>query len=493
MIARPQANEQTGNWAELSGRWPMSVVAGSAACATAALSLSSTGRPFAIALVAAQTLGVLWLGRLGYRNGGRWATATFIAAVSWVALFLMPCWIYAIDPGLLKTAPSPSQAIAIVDLSLFALIGGIIVARARWGARTPPELVQVTDPREPSTRALVGWGVLGVACLAVLVARNGGPVAYVTSQYRSGQLNSGLMYFIWGVLFLRYAPLAAVASRWARTLPAGRWLIAYLTIGSAIVVVMGARAFLAGAAIQVLLTATLVRRHLRLRSVAAPALVCGLLLVFGLGAVKFYQAYRATHPSHPLGLASYMVDVAPGKAVDDYANNYASGVSLIAQARRIVPAQADYEYGKVILRLALKPLPHPIRPAVREARAIRDAFDPNGGYTNAVPLQAISYLQFGLPGVAIVFVAFGALLAWVDRRLATPRQSLTALLPTVALAVEIPIVLRGGIPAGLVFLLIDVIGMWAAAVTVAGAPGAGRASLAASRARIGRRLRPNRP
>jgi phosphatidylglycerophosphate synthase len=433
--------------------------------------IASGERGLAFALVAAQTCGVGWLAQLGYARGGHWVSATFVTAAAWTPMFLVPSWVYVVDPSLLATN-SPAQVVALVDLSLFALLAGVLLVRARRGTPVPAPSLEVAEVAEPSRGALIAWAIVGLACLVALMALNGGPIAYVTHQDTSGNLNRGLTYLVWGVLFLRYAPLAAVASRWARGAPATRPMFAALIAGCGIVVVTGARAFIAVAAVQVLLVFALLRRMPRLRSVLGPAVLIGLLLVFGLGGVKRFQAYGHTHPGEQRGFASYMVDVAPREALGAYVNNYVDGVSLIGLARRVVPAQADYEYGKVIVRILLKPLPSPLRPDVSEPAAIRQAFYPAGGGAYAIPLQATAYLEFGLPGIAVAFLAIGALLATVDGRLARQRhRSLGTLLALVTLAVQIPILLRSSLPNGLAFLLIDVIGVWIAALTVAGGPG----------------------
>jgi hypothetical protein len=86
---------------------------------------------------------------------------------------------------------------------------------------------------------------------------------------------------------------------------------------------------------------------------------------------------------------------------------------------------------------------------------------PGGGYTLAVPLPAFAYVEFGLAGVIVCFAALGAFLAWFDRRFRYPdRRTLPAALAGVALITQLPILVRGGLPDGLVFLLLDVVGFW---------------------------------
>ncbi|MDX6652820.1 MAG: hypothetical protein QOJ38_1601, partial [Solirubrobacterales bacterium] len=50
-------------------------------------------------------------------------------AAAWTLIFLVASWIYVFDPALLDFA-GPEDSIAIVNLSLFALIGG--VAAGTW-------------------------------------------------------------------------------------------------------------------------------------------------------------------------------------------------------------------------------------------------------------------------------------------------------------------------------------------------------------------------
>lgn len=443
------------------------VACGAVTTSIVAASVTGGAQTLAIMLAVGQTFGLAWLVGLSIARGGNWANATFVTAVVWAPLFLVPCWIYALDPTLLRTTSAPAQPIAIVDVSLFALIGGLLVDRYRHGKPSPPDLVHVVAAPEVSRRALIGLGVFGLACLGLLMAANGGPIAYITSQYNSAQLNRGLFYLIWGVMFLRYAPLTAVATRWAQGRRASRGLIAYLVIGCGIVLVMGTRELIAVALVQVLLVAALIRRRPRLSTVAVPALLIGLLVVFGLGAVKFYESYEALHPHRGIGFVSFVENVLPAKTENDYVNNYVDGVSLIGLGRRLVPAQAHYEYGLEILQLLLKPIPSGLRPQIAEQPVLKAAFNPPG-FTYAIPLQLSAYLEFGIGGVVVVFFGVGALLGAVDRRLAARRQSLPALLALATLAVQIPVLLRGGVPAGVAYLLIDVVGVWIAATLLQG-------------------------
>jgi len=442
-----------------------------AAIALVVAGVSATTLPArvtATALCVAQTIGVVWLMRLGTGGSRAWATARFTTAAAWLPLFLVPCWIYTIDPTLLKTTSTLDQPIAITTLSLFAMIAGSLTLRATVPSRQSSSTLS-TDHLEVSVRSIVLWFVFGLLCLALLMAVNGGPVAYVTNLDKSAQLNRGLLYLIWAILFLRFAPLAALATRWGSGRAAGPFLIATFVAGSSVMLVTGARAYLAVAAAQLLLLFVLLRRPIPLRRVVPIALVSGFLIIFGIGAVKRFQSYQLTHPRTSVTLPTYLVEIAPREMVDAYVNNYVDGVSLIGTVRRIVPAHANYEYGKAVLRLFAKIVPRPLRPAVTTAPAIKRELEPSSAYVYAIPLQATAYLQFGLPGVVMVFLLVGALVATIDRRLQRQEQiSVQAVLVLVTLAVQIPILLRSGVPAGAVFLLLDVIGVWIAAVTVTG-------------------------
>src|SRR6266480_1954225 len=378
-----------------------------AAIALVVAGVSATTLPArvtATALCVAQTIGVVWLMRLGTGGSRAWATARFTTAAAWLPLFLVPCWIYTIDPTLLKTTSTLDQPIAITTLSLFAMIAGSLTLRPTVPSRQSSSTLS-TDHLEVSVRSIVLWFVFGLLCLALLMAVNGGPVAYVTNLDKSAQLNRGLLYLIWAILFLRFAPLAALATRWGSGRAAGPFLIATFVAGSSVMLVTGARAYLAVAAAQLLLLFVLLRRPIPLRRVVPIALVSGFLIIFGIGAVKRFQSYQLTHP----------------------------------------------------------------RTSVTTAPAIKRELEPSSAYVYAIPLQATAYLQFGLPGVVMVFLLVGALVATIDRRLQRQEQiSVQAVLVLVTLAVQIPILLRSGVPAGAVFLLLDVIGVWIAAVTVTG-------------------------
>jgi hypothetical protein len=454
------------------------------AAAAAALAVPGHGRLSAVVLSAAQTIGVLWLLRLGSAGPRGWATATFVTGATWVALFLVPCWAYSLDPGLLPTSRAPEQPVGITTLSLFALIAGLLLVRLRREQPAPDPVVSL-EPTPVSTRAVVLWAVFGLACLGLLMLLNGGPIAYVSNLHKSAQLNGGLLYLIWVALFLRFAPLAAIAARWSAGRPAGLPLIAAFLGGSLVILVTGARGFLAVAVLQALLLFALVRRPIPLRRLVLPTIALFVVIVFGIGSLKRYQAYSDTHPGTKMTLPTYLVDVAPREAIRVYVDNYVSGVATIGAARRIVPAHAGYEYGKAILRLGAKVIPRSLRPSLEPAAAVKRELEPGGGYVFAIPLQATAYLQFGLAGVIGAFAMVGALLAAIDRRLErSSAMSLALFLPLMTLAVQVPLLLRSGVPAGAVFLLMDVVGMWLATITVTGTT---RAELARQLARLRRR------
>jgi hypothetical protein len=406
----------------------------------------------------------LWLGT---RLGRGWATANAATGAAWALLFLVPCAVYTVAPHYLA-GYDVASALAVVDVSLLAMLAGYRLGLGAGPLRARGPLVAVwRTPVLP--RRAAGWFVVGLIALGVLMAHAGGPRAYLSRLDQTAGLNAGLFYVVAVALALRFGPSAIATLRWAGGAPLGRAGIATVAAGLGLLLLTGARAFMAVGLAQLLLTFALVRRRPSLRRLAPVALVAGLVLVFGVGAVKRHQSYNAQHPGAPLSLAAYLWHVAPGTTVDAYVNNYVDTVRLVAMAHRVVPAQAPFEGARPLEMLLLKPIPSGLRPAVARDPQIRRGFVPAGGFTYAEPLQVTAYLAGGPAAVVVAFVLVGVGLSRLDRWLTRDRpRHPAALAAAVAAAVQVPVLLRSGLPDGAAFFGVEVLGMAAVTWHVAG-------------------------
>lgn len=432
-----------------------------AAAGLAAALCGSSTHGAAVALAAAQTIGVGLLFALGYGERRRWASATCVTAVAWGALFLIPSWVYAIDPGQLEFVRHPAPGIAITDISLFALLGGLLAVRPRRPTE-PAEPLIVVDRIGLDSRRLTGWAVLGVLSLIAFFAKAGGPVYYLHHLNASATLTAGLFYFVWGTFALKYLVLLLTVREWADGRPISRRLLAAWV---AVLVVLGAtgnRSFIAIALVEAVIAFSLVRRPVGTRRLAAGTLIGAVVLVFGIGTVKRYENYK-TVPGHHQSFGHYVVHTAPGEVVQAYVSNYVDTQELISLARAVVPRYAHYEHGVALLALLVKPIPHSLRPGIHHQPAIQRVFYPLKTSSYAIPLAAIAYMQFGIPGVVVAFLLLGAGLAGLDGVLARGRLSLSGLLTAVAAATMIPFLLRSGVPDGATLALVEVIGILAVA------------------------------
>lgn len=411
-----------------------------AAVAAACAALAKDGRATTIALAICQTFSVIWLAALSWSRRRAWATVGVLVAAAWTATFLVSSWIYVISPGLLDVG-SATHALAVVELSLVCLIGGMALYPRR-SSTAAPSYVQVI-PTALKPRIVAAWCVAGLLGLAVVLESGGGPLHYLKNLSNEGSLERGKTYFVVLALGLLFAAQATACARWSCGRRLGSTQVFAVLIALGLVALLGARLFIAAALVELGLCYALVRRRPRLR-VLVPALVVGAaLLIFGLGAVKRYSNYQGTHPGVHISFAHYLRTVAVSEMPTAYANNYADGVRLIALGLIVVPSYAPPEYGKELIRLALQAIPHSWRPNVATAPAIKAAFYPAGGYAYAQPLQLVSYLQLSFPGVVLAFFLLGAVIAELDRRLARPRTlRLSTLLALLALAVDVPEFLR---------------------------------------------------
>jgi hypothetical protein len=414
------------------------LLAGATAAVTA---LIGDERPTMFSLVICQTFSVIWLGRLTWSRTRQWATVGVLIASAWTLTFLASSWIYSISPGLLDVG-RPTQALAIVELSLLCLIGGMALS-PRSLSEPGPAYVRVM-PTTLRPRILALWCLAGLLALAVFLQSSGGVVHYLKNLSREGSLGRGKTYFEILALALLFAAQAVVCARWSlgRRLRAPHLAAATLAVG--LVALLGARLFIAVALVELALFYGLVRRRPPLRHFVPALLVTVVVVIFGGGAVKRYSNYQSLHPGVHTTFGHYLHTAAVQELTSAYANNYADGVRLIALGRVTVPAYAEPELGKEFLRLLLQPIPYPWRPNVSTAPAIRAAFYPSPSYAYAQPLQLVSYLQFSLPGVVLAFFLVGAAIAELDRQLAQRGAfRLSTLLALLGLAVDLPVFLRG--------------------------------------------------
>lgn len=406
-----------------------------------------------ILLAVAQTASLIWLAQLAWSGSRGWACAGVIVVAAWVPTFLVASWIYAVNPSLLDIGP-PTQALAIVELSLLALIAGFVLRRCQPGP-PGPEYIEL-HPAAPRPGRLVGWSIAGLIGLATVLIASGGPIHYVQNLNRSGSLTEGRAYFIVLALAIPFAAAAVICMRWSRDLSTGWLAAAGLVVGLGLVAVLGARLLIALTPVQLALFYALTRRRARVRTLLPAVILAGIALILGAGAVKRFTAYHELHPRVSLG--RYIWSVAPAEVPTAYADNYADGVRLMALSRATVPRRADYEYGKELLRLLLQPLPSGVRPAITPAPGLKAALYPPGGYVYAQPLQAVSYIQFGIPGVVVVFALLGALIAEVDVRLGRLlRVRPSSLMLLTAGIADLPVVLRGSSTPSVAFSMASLV------------------------------------
>lgn len=415
-------------------------------------------------LCAAQAAALVWLFAESYDDEHGWATAGCVTATAWALIFLAPSVIYVADTDLIEPSQA-TQAIAVVNLSLFALLVGQFFARRFLALPADTQTVLVRAGRLSRSRIAI-FVAVGFLGLAILFAANGGPVSWLENLDKTGAMAEGLTYVIFLALGIKFAVVVAVCNRWASGGTLDWRLGLSLVTAMALVSLLGARAFIAFTLAELLLVHALIKRPVPLRIIFPVGIAVGAVLIFGFGTFKRYQTFQASNPDIQQGF----VDYATGTAVDElsvaYANNYADGVRHIATARRIVPEEAGYEYGKALVRLTLQPIPSPVRPEVATEGPLRRAFDAPGGNSYAIPLQAVSYIQLGLGGVAIASLLMGVLVGRLDQWLVRGSASLPAMLAVVAAAVQVPFVLRTGIPRGLAISALEVFGLWFVARTV---------------------------
>ena len=431
------------------------------------LGAAEGGTGAVVVLVLLQALGLAWWFRAGLRIGRGWATANFVLGTAWVALFLIPSLVYAVAPSYLESF-DPMDAVAVVNVSLFALLIGYAADQWRRPVRADGPLLAVRTADVRPWRA-AGWFGVGLLGLGVLMLNAGGPREYLSKLGETAGLNAGLFYVIWLVLALRFAPTAVAFVRWSRGTGAGRAALAGFAVAIVLLSLTGARAFVAIGAAQLLLSYALVKRRPSLRRVAPVAILAGLLLVFGLGTVKRHQTYNTQNPQAQLSLLEYAVDVAPSDAVDAYVNNYVDTVRLVALADAVVPDSAGYEGFRPLVQLLLKPIPSQLRPDVERDPVISQTFDPEGPFAYAEPLQVSIFLAGGPIAVGLVCFLLGFGVSRLDRWLAAPRvRSPATAAAAIAAVVQIPILIRSGIPNGAAFFGIEVLGTAAVTWHVAG-------------------------
>lgn len=400
---------------------------------------------------------VVWFALEIRARPGR-SPAAWILAAALAALVALPALLLAADPGSLVDPGAPlSDALLLHTVGVLALIAGWAMAAGRGGGSADAAATPVAQPGPSRIRIAVAIAVPVVSLIAFMAAV-GGPTEYFGNLDRTGELTAGLTYLIWGVLGAKYAALALAARRWAAGLPAGLPVLAALVLALLAIAVVGARLLVMVAVLQICV-AWLVT-HPSARTPARPALavvaVLGLTFV-GLGELRRWQGLE-TGRSFP----TYFVEQGIPNFRLTYVNQYADAVRLASLARDVVPGQTSYEYGREFLRIALQPIPGPIRPQVERAEPLRAAFTGDEGNANALTLPVVGYLQFGLIGVLAFAATVGAAAGWIDARLRR-RATPPLLLALCAAAVCLAMIFRGSLVNAVAFMGMDVIGFYVAA------------------------------
>ena len=429
--------------------------------AITAAALLGSGQAEALLLCVAQTtvLGVLFARSLRGRRG--WRSAEFAVAASWALLFTVPCWVYALDPGLLDRGSS-ARATLILNVALYGYLIGLMLWRQSGPPVDGPLHVAAVTPR---TGVLKAWWLLGFAALAVLLLRHGNPLEYLSRLDETQATNRGAFFLVAIALLMRFSMLAWAAARWSQGRPLERTALALVVGGTALVALTGGRLFVAVALVDFLLLFVLLRRSLPLRRVAPWAIAAGLVIVFGLGTIKRYQGYESAHPGTTTGFVEYATKRAPPEFAAAYVNNYVDGVRLLAIADSLVPRSASYEGVRPLLEMAVRPLPNAIRPEIDRQPVLDAAFNPAEGSAYAMPLVVTSFLAGGVLVVLLASLATGAFVGRLDRALASETISAGTVAVVVVAIVSVPGVLRAGVPAGMMLLIVEIVGMWVVART----------------------------
>lgn len=427
--------------------------------------LAAAPRTVLLLLTLAQSASVAWLVLRSIDPHRRWASAGIVLAGAWFLTFLVPSWIYVLEPALAAGWPA-ADAVAITTIALLSVICGTelirIVASSSDDLWTRP----LVESGTLSRRWIIGWIVFGSGALALLFGLNGGPVAWITNLDKVGAMTRGLTYVIGLALVVKHVAITVVAHRMHRLGRLDLTSIALIAGAVLFLLPLGARLFVALLLVETLLLHAILVRPISLRVLGPVATICALLLIFGYGTVKRYQTFTAVTPNLDQGFEHYVRERALNEVGAAYANNYADGVLLTAQVRSVVPRQVGYEHGEAFARLVLQPIPSPFRPTVERERLVERFLGSNAGNSHAVPLQAEGYVQFGLLGVIALFALVGAAVALLERGLSRRSLTLPALVVLVAATVQIPLIVRSGIPLGVAVAGLYVLGSYAVAHTV---------------------------
>lgn len=420
-----------------------------------------SGRAAALLLCVAQTAVLVCLFMRALRGRRGWRCAEFGVAASWALLFTTPCWLYALDTGLLDRGSAP-RATLLTNIALYGYLLGLML----WRSTGPPVAgaMPVVAVR-PRLGVLKAWWLLGFSALAVLLLRHGDPFEYLSRLDETQTTTRGAFFLVALALLMRFSTLAWATARWSLGEALEPRAVGLIVASTALMALTGGRLFVAVALVDFLLLYVLLRRPLTLRRVAPYAIVAALLIVFGIGTIKRYQGYEAANPGTNVGFLEYATERAPRELVAAYANNYVDSVRLLAIADSVVPGSASYEGGRPLVELLVRPLPNAVRPDIDRQPVLRQAFEPGGAGAYAMPLPVTSFLAGGILVMVLASLAVGAFVGRLDRSLASDCQRAGTVTVLVVAIVSVPGVIRAGVPAGVILLLVEVAGMWLVART----------------------------
>jgi hypothetical protein len=442
--------------------WRVSLTATVIVGSAAALAVSNEDLKAAIVatLVAATTAWIVADGRVAC---GSWVSSRVLLGGVLLFLVALPAFMLAARPSLFAGGAVPlTPGLVVLLVGNLSILSGASLAPRLAG--TPDGGVTPAWHPVRGRRVLVVWALSALALVLFLTAA-GGAEDYLSNLDLTAKSTAGLTYLIWGVLLAKYASFATLAHRWQSGGRVDRRLIAAVALSFVFVALVGTRLLLLVALVQVCLVFLLIRKPSRLprRTLVLVALI-GVVTLVGLGELRRWQGAGSDAGSFP----SYLVDRGIPNLPGTYVNQYADSVRLSILVRGVVPAHADFEFGRELLRVALQPVPGPLRPKIERSPALNAAFSsPSGG--NALPLPVVGFIQGGVPGIVLFCAAIGLGAGLIDL-LFSRQLGLPALLSTVGAATGLVIVFRGSLAQGVAFALMDVVGFYAVSRFVLGRP-----------------------
>ena len=311
--------------------------------------------------------------------------------------------------------PVVAHQLQLSVLAMVSYVIGFYVSGRGRGRRRRTTASETSPVSTSPDRLLVLFWLISIAFATYVVSRSGGLDAHFVrlSLGRQSALAGQFAVVALATLALPVMWLRWAASPWSPTHRAlnvagalAATALAYVVTGTRALFVLSGLVFLSIAALR--------RQKISLSRIAG-VVVVSVFLLSALGTFRDAARSGSLDFGHFVGERSVLATVSDGVTgeVVDRASTRSGAIAILAK----VPQEKNHLLGSSYLAALVMPVPRTLwegKPGQIDGMVGRELFGGPGGQPPSAEGEA--YWNFGVAGVAVVFMLFGAFHAWLVRR-----------------------------------------------------------------------------